>query len=81
MNRRLTTICRAFIALLITGALVAPVAVSFAQQGQPSRSQPSGSHYLKIHDDNLLVLEVRLDNRSTGLGVMAFQHDHLVLLR
>jgi hypothetical protein len=80
MISRLASVCRAFTVLLIAGALAAPVANSFAQQATPTRSQSTDSPILTLHEDNLLVLEVRLDRRSTGHGLIAYQHEDRVLL-
>ena len=80
MIRWLAVIYRAFVVLLITGILVIPAAVSSAQQVQPTSSQPTDSFYLDIVDDNLLVLEVRLNNKSSGRGLIAYQHGDQFLL-
>ena len=80
MTRWLAYLSRTLIVLLIAGALVAPVAASAAEQGPPLSGLPPVSPLLKIQDENLLVLEVRIDKRSTGHGLIAFQQEDAVLL-
>ena len=73
MNFRLTPVRPVLAALLLVGTLVGSAVGSFAQQVETRSAQPSNSDFLPIRDDDLLVLEVRLDRRSTGHGLLAFQ--------
>jgi hypothetical protein len=80
MTNRLADLSRVLVALLIAGALVAPVAESSAQQEAPGSGLPSPSAILSIQDENLLVLEVRIEKRTTGHGLIAYQQPEGVLL-
>ena len=75
-----TLINRALCALFWTGILVVPVAVSHAQQSDPTARPSSASPYITLDEENLLVLEVRIGSKSTGHGLIAYQHQDAVLL-
>ena len=80
MNPWLTPIRPALVAILLVGALVAPTAGAFAQQAEYQGAQPAYSNLQPIRDDDLLVLEVRLERRSTGHGLLAYKPDETILL-
>ncbi len=80
MMKRLAFICEALIVLLTAGFLMFPVADSFAQQASPANDSNQDSTYLSITDDDILVLEVRLENRSTGHGLIAYQNGEKFLI-
>lgn len=80
MTQRLAALRRTLVVLLMSGALTASVADSFAQQSTPVSGLPTSSPILKIDDENLLVMEVRIEKRSTGHGLIAYQHEAGVLL-
>ncbi len=80
MIHRLAFISRAMFVLLLTGTLMVPVSVSFAQQAELPSSKPTDSQYLPIDEENLLVLEVRIGSKSTGHGLIAYQHQDVVLM-
>ncbi len=81
MTRWQTLISRKIFVLLLTGALVVPAVVSYAQPTGFSSSQPTNSsRFLPINEEDILVLEVRIGNKSTGHGLIAYQHEDSVLL-
>lgn len=80
MIPRLTAAGRILMILLLTGALMAPVASPAARQETSASRQPFSGSLLKLSDDDLLVLEVRLTTRSTGHGLIAYQHGDSALL-
>jgi len=80
MTHRQAHVARGLIALLTIGALLVPAANLFAQQDTPRNESSAPTEFLPINDDDLLVLEVRLDNKSTGHGLIAYQSGEQVLL-
>ena len=59
---------------------MAPVAAYSAQQEPSVMGQTTESSFLKIDEESLLVLEVRIDRQGTGYGMIAYQHQNEVLL-
>jgi hypothetical protein len=80
MTYRLAFICKACIALLLAGILVIPVAESYAQQVTPAKGPLLDVNYQSLSDDDILVLEVRLERKSTGRGLIAYQKGDKFLL-
>ena len=80
MTGPLAVLRRMLVVLLTAGALGASAADSFAQQTTPASGLPAVSPFLQIEEENLLVMEVRIEKRSTGHGLIAFQHEAGVVL-
>jgi hypothetical protein len=80
MIRWLAHIRRALIVLLFTGILWVPAGECFAQQADSFGNAPADSNRIEIRDENILVLEVRIEKKSTGHGLIAYQHGDETLL-
>jgi len=70
--------------LLALGCCLGTVANVCAQQTEtlpaPSHMLDNGNHVVELSDENLLVLEVRLERTSSGHGLLAYQHEESVML-
>ncbi|MBU8870839.1 MAG: hypothetical protein KOO60_08280 [Gemmatimonadales bacterium] len=80
MINRLAVLFGAFFVLLFTGAIQAPVAAFAVQQVSRESVLPAEDQTLSIDEEALLVLEVRIDKKGTGQGLIAYQHEDDVLL-
>ena len=80
MTRWQTYLTRAIFVLLLTGTLVVPAVVSYAQQAEHSNNETTASPYLQVNEEDILVLEVRVGNKATGHGLIAYQHEEATLL-
>jgi len=75
-----TRINRVVFALLLTGTLLVPAVVSYAQPTDPSRSQTPDSPFLTLDEEALLVLEVRIGSKGAGRGLIGYQFQDITLL-
>ena len=80
MTRRLAYVTRTLVVLLLAGAAVALAGQVYALPQSVPTSQPSDSPLVTLDEENLLVLEVRLDRRGSGHGLIAYQSGDRVLL-
>ncbi len=84
MKIGMTEAVRVLITLLLVGWLCSPIGDVCAQQSvripSPSTSLNDATHWLDLDDNDLLVLELRLERASSGHGLLAYQHGETTLL-
>ncbi len=80
MKSGLTRIAGVFATLLAAGWLLGPVTPVCAQQTERSLSTPDHPLPVQLDPDGLLVLEIRIEKKSSGHGMLAYQHGDEIML-